>query len=69
MPITPKGKVERGATAREILTKNALEKSDLTKHELVFILSKLKDASYKGHEFETFYMIWVKLTSRLEKLQ
>jgi hypothetical protein len=29
--------------------------------EIDFILTKLRDASYKGTEFEMFYKVWTKL--------
>jgi len=68
MPIKPQGKVIVGEDAREKITKDILAKSDLSKKELEFVLRKLQDANYKGHEFEMFYTTWVKLTEKLKKL-
>lgn len=67
MPINIKGDVITGDEARAKITDEILTKTDLTKAELTFILSKLKSATYKGSEFETFYAVWVKLSTILEK--
>jgi len=67
MPVTANGNVVDGDKAKDIILKKSLEKSDLNKSELEFILSKLRNAEYKGHEFERFYVVWVKLNSFLEK--
>ena len=45
------------------------EVEGLTVEELKFLLSKLRTATYTGHEFETFYNVWVKITQELEKLE
>lgn len=45
------------------------EVNSFTAEELKFLLSKLRSATYTGHEFETFYNIWVKVTKELEKLE
>ena len=66
MAIIPNGKVIQGEEARAKVTEQILKKAKLQVRELEFILAKLKDASYKGHEFETFYAVWVKLTTMLE---
>ena len=66
MPIIPKGKVIQGEEARAKITEEILTKSSLQTKELEFILTKLKDANYKGHEFETFYAVWVKLSAMLK---
>lgn len=66
MPIIPKGKVIQGEEARAKITEEILVKSNLQTKELEFILAKLKDATYIGHEFETFYAVWVKLTTMLK---
>ena len=56
-----------------IIDKEALnptpQQLDLTADELKFILTKLRTATYTGNEFETFYLIWVKLSKALEKLE
>jgi len=41
----------------------------LTSEELDFILKKLRSADYKGHEFETFFKIWTKVSSILQSLK
>jgi hypothetical protein len=66
MPVIPKGKVVQGEEARAKITEQILTKSNLQTKELEFILAKLKDANYKGHEFETFYAVWVKLSTMLK---
>ena len=45
------------------------ETNSFTAEELKLLLSKLRSATYTGHEFETFYTIWVKVTKELEKLE
>ena len=45
------------------------EVESFTPEELKFLLSKLRSATYTGHEFETFYNIWVKISKELEKLE
>ena len=45
------------------------EVNSFTAEELKFLLLKLRSATYTGHEFETFYNIWVKITQELEKLE
>jgi hypothetical protein len=45
------------------------EVEGLTAEELKFLLLKLRTATYTGHEFETFYNVWVKITQELEKLE
>lgn len=45
------------------------EVEGLTVEELKFLLSKLRTATYLGHEFETFYNIWVKISKELENLE
>lgn len=69
MPVQAKGKVLDGQSAADLIAKKSIEKGSLTKQEIEFILNKLRDSSYKGHEFERFYVIWVKLNSMLEKLK
>lgn len=45
------------------------ESDGFTAEEYKFLLSKLRSATYTGHEFETFYNIWVKVSKELEKLE
>lgn len=42
------------------------EVESFTTEELRFLLSKLRTATYTGHEFETFYKVWVKISTELE---
>jgi len=67
MPIEVKGEIVTGEDARAKITEDILTKSDITKSELSFILTKLKGAQYLGSEFETFYAVWVKLSKLLEE--
>jgi hypothetical protein len=68
MPVTAK-KVLKGDDAKDIIVNKSISKSNLTKAELEFILNHLRDSQYKGHEFERFYVVWVKLNSMLEKIK
>lgn len=45
------------------------ESEGLSIEELKFLLSKLRTATYTGHEFEMFYNIWVKISKELENLE
>ena len=45
------------------------EVSGFTAEECKFLLLKLRSATYTGHEFETFYNIWVKISKELENLE
>jgi len=40
---------------------------NLDEREIGFILDKLQTAQYIGHEFETFYNVWVKLNNMKSK--
>lgn len=42
---------------------------EFTKHELEFLLVKMRSATYKGDEFETFYNVWVKIVEQIDKLK
>ena len=41
----------------------------LEKEELEFVLLKLREANYTGHEFEMFYKVWVKLAGSLKSIE
>lgn len=43
--------------------------SRLEKEELEFVLLKLREANYTGHEFEMFYKVWVKLAGSLKSIE
>jgi hypothetical protein len=45
------------------------EVESFTVEELKFLLTKLRTATYTGHEFETFYNIWVKISKELANLE
>lgn len=45
------------------------EVESFTVEELKFLLTKLRTATYTGHEFETFYNIWVKISNELANLE
>lgn len=50
-------------------TPNEVEGTVFTAEELRFLLLKLRSATYTGHEFETFYNIWVRISKELENLE
>ena len=43
--------------------------SELSKKELEFLLAKMRSATYRGDEFETFYNVWVKITDKIDSLK
>ncbi len=43
--------------------------SELSKKELEFLLAKMRSATYRGDEFETFYNVWVKITDKIESIK
>ena len=61
-------KLLTGKEAQDKLQNDALRQSanqGLTEREIQFILAKLREANYKGAEFETFYVIFTKLSNLL----
>ena len=42
---------------------------ELTKRELEFLLAKLRSATYRGDEFETFYNVWVKISDKIDSFK
>lgn len=52
-------------TEKEKQTPKGIENLDttLSEKELNFILTKLREANYKGSEFEMFYTVWLKLSN------
>jgi hypothetical protein len=60
MGITRKNK------PKEIIKESKIE-SSFTPDEAAFLTSKLREANYKGTEFETFYKIMSKLALIAEK--
>ena len=57
-----------GLANRAIANKNN-DGEQITITEIDFILSKLRTATFKGEEFETFYNVWVKLSNIKSELQ
>ena len=47
------------------VTSNVLKTSNLTGEDAAFIIAKLRQAEYKGSEFEQFYTIMTKLQKLL----
>jgi len=59
-PSTPK--------VKEIKEVKKVEQSPIfTEDEATFLISKLREANYKGTEFETFYKVMSKLAKIAEK--
>lgn len=46
---------------------NRIKEVDLTIQDCEFLLAKLRSASYKGDEFEQFYIVFKKITEIIEK--
>jgi hypothetical protein len=59
-PSTPK--------VKEVKEVKKVEQSPIfTEDEATFLISKLREANYKGTEFETFYKVMSKLAKIAEK--
>jgi hypothetical protein len=69
MAVNINGDLVTGKEARVKITEESISKSSLNIRDLEFILTKLKSATYKGTEFEHFYSVWVKLSSKLQSLK
>ena len=54
---------------KDVSEKKVSQELSLTSEELDFILKKLRSADYKGHEFETFFKIWTKISKILQELK
>tara|TARA_R110002050_G_scaffold22820_2_gene62017 strand:+ start:457 stop:627 length:171 start_codon:yes stop_codon:yes gene_type:complete len=53
-----------------ILNKQKLKAIEgLSKEDLEFVLTKLRSADYRGHEFEHFYKVWTLLTNHLKTIK
>jgi len=62
-PSTPKVK-----EVKEVKEVKKVEQSPIfTEDEATFLISKLREANYKGTEFETFYKVMSKLAKIAEK--
>ena len=60
-PIS-KGKVITGTDAKKNLEGKKLANETLNEQEIDFVLTKLRQANYKGVEFEMFYNVFTKLS-------
>lgn len=49
------------------VNENRIKEVDLTIQDCEFLLAKLRSASYKGDEFEQFYIVFKKITEIIEK--
>jgi len=58
--------IKRAHKPKEIIKESNIE-SSFTPDEAAFLTSKLREANYKGTEFETFYKIMSKLALIAEK--
>lgn len=62
--------IRRNGNKPKIVEENKIEsniESSFTPDEATFLTSKLREANYKGTEFETFYKIMSKLAKIAEK--
>jgi|SaaInlV_100m_DNA_5_1039725.scaffolds.fasta_scaffold108365_1 hypothetical protein len=70
MGLNVKGKLLTGQEAQEKINNDKLKQAsrvDLSDQEIQFVLSKLRQSNYKGDEFETFYIIFSKLSNLIKK--
>ena len=62
--------INRNGNKPKIVEENKIEsniESSFTPDEATFLTSKLREANYKGTEFETFYKVMSKLAKIAEK--
>lgn len=67
MGLNVKGKLLTGEAAKNKLAKDKVVNTGLTEKEIQFILTKLRQANFKGAEFEMFYVVFSKLSNLLPK--
>lgn len=67
MAFINKGKILTGKAAKDKMQKDEAVNTDLTQQEIQFILTKLRQANFKGAEFELFYVVFSKLSNLLKK--
>ncbi len=69
MGIIRNGKSNIKGTEEKSVPKvtNQAKKQFLSDSEIGFIVTKMRQATYQGSEFETFYMVIQKLQNELEK--
>ena len=58
MAFINKGKILTGKAAQDKMKKDEAVNTDLTQQEIQFILTKLRQANFKGAEFELFYVVF-----------
>jgi len=56
-----------GLAGTKVTEKKEPPKPTLTRAEIEFVLVKLRDAQYKGSEFEMFFNVFNKLTNQIPK--
>ena len=52
-----------------IVSKQKDKENFLQVEDIEFILHKLRQAPYTGHEFEKFYSVWAKLATKHKELK
>tara|TARA_B100000212_G_scaffold92239_1_gene67700 strand:- start:789 stop:989 length:201 start_codon:yes stop_codon:yes gene_type:complete len=62
MALISKGKVITGTEVKKNSVDKKIPKETLTEQEIDFVLTKLRQANYKGVEFEMFYNVFTKLS-------
>ena len=67
MAFINKGKILTGKAAQDKMKKDEAVNTDLTQQEIQFILTKLRQANFKGAEFELFYVVLSNLSNLLKK--
>lgn len=67
MAFINKGNILTGKAAQDKMKKDEAVNTDLTQQEIQFILTKLRQANFKGAEFELFYVVFSKLSNLLKK--
>jgi len=67
MGVEAKGRVITGKEAEKQISQQMSTGIDFSKKEIEFMLKKLREGTYTGYEFETFYAILLKLSTELKK--
>lgn len=67
MAFINKGKIVTGQEAQDKMKREEAVNTNLTQQEIQFILTKLRQANFKGAEFELFYVVFSKLSNLLKK--
>jgi len=45
------------------------DNQQLNASDLKFLLTKMRNATYTGDEFEQFYSVWLKISNSLEQIE